>query len=219
MNNAVIIVAGGVGKRMGTDIPKQYLEIKNKPVIIHTIEKFLKFDPEIRLVIVINTDYLQIWDELIKKFPIQSKYQIVFGGKTRFHSVMNGLKMIDEESLVGIHDAVRPLISVETIKNIYKHAEIHGNAIPVIDVKETTRILTESGSKMLDRSLLKMVQTPQVFKYNILKNAYRTEYMSEFTDDASVVEHSGVGIHLVEGDNYNFKITSPEDFEIAKRIL
>lgn len=219
MKNAVIIVAGGTGSRMGSSIPKQFLEIAGKPVILHTIEKFLSFDPEIEMILVINQDYIHIWDQLSLKYKLSDKFKIAAGGETRFHSVKNGLMLLEGDLLVGIHDSVRPMISVETIRNIYNHAAIHGNAIPVIPVKESVRKVDDSGSKMIDRSVLKLIQTPQVFKYSLLKKAYETDFQPEFTDDAIVVERSGVQIHLVEGDSYNFKITTPEDIEIARCLL
>lgn len=219
MKNAVIIVAGGKGSRMGTSIPKQFLEIAGKPVILHTMEKFLSFDPEIEMILVINQDYIQIWDQLFHNYKLSNKIKIASGGETRFHSVKNGLMLLEGDFLVGIHDAVRPLISVETIRNIYKHAAIHGNAIPVVPVRESVREVQVSGSKMLDRTVLRLIQTPQVFRYPILKKAYDTDFMPEFTDDARVVEKSGVKIHLVDGDIYNFKITTPEDIKIAQGLL
>jgi 2-C-methyl-D-erythritol 4-phosphate cytidylyltransferase len=219
MKNAIIIVAGGTGSRMGTSVPKQFLEIAGKPVIVHTIEKFLTFDPDIEMILVINPAYRLIWDQLILKNRFSKEFKIAEGGETRFHSVKSGLKLLEGDHLVGIHDAVRPLISVETIRKIYKYAAIHGNAIPAVPVRESVREVVDSDSKMVDRSALKLIQTPQVFRYSVLKKAYETEYLPEFTDDAIVVEKSGVQIHLVDGDTYNIKITSPEDIEVAKRLL
>jgi 2-C-methyl-D-erythritol 4-phosphate cytidylyltransferase len=219
MKNAVIIVAGGTGSRMGTPVPKQFLEIAGKPVILHTIEKFLAFDPDIEMILVINPAYRPVWDQLILNFRLPAAFKIAEGGETRFHSVKNGIMLLKESSLVGIHDAVRPMISVETIKKIYKHAAIHGNAIPAVPVRESVREVWDSGSKMIDRSVLKYIQTPQVFLYSLLKKAYETDFLPEFTDDASVVEKSGIQIHLVDGDPCNIKITTPEDIEIAKSFL
>ena len=219
MKNAVIIVAGGTGSRMGISIPKQFLEIAGKPVILHTIDKFLAFDPNIDMILVINQDYIHFWDQLILKYKLSDNFKIAPGCETRFHSVKNGLMFIEGNPLVGIHDAVRPLISVETIRNIYNHATIHGNAIPVVPVKESVRVVQDSGSKMVNRAVLKLIQTPQVFRYSVLKKAYETNFLPEFTDDASVVEKSGVKIHLVEGDTCNIKITTPEDIEIANGFL
>ncbi len=137
----------------------------------------------------------------------------------RFHSVKNGLGLLKGDPLVGIHDAVRPLISVNTIRNIYRFASIHGNAVPAVQIRESVREIQDSGSNIIDRSRLKLIQTPQVFKYSVLKKAYDTEFLAEFTDDASVVEKSGIKINLVDGDIYNIKITTPEDIEIANSLL
>lgn len=219
MKNAVIIVAGGTGMRMGTSIPKQFLKIKGKPVILHTIEKFVSFDPDIEIVLVINPVHRPIWDHIVADFNVHLDYKIAAGGETRFHSVKNGLALIRNESLVGIHDAVRPLIKTGLISEIYKMAGIMGNAVPSVQVMESVRQITESGSKVVDRSVLQLVQTPQVFLYSILKKAYDTLYLPEFTDDASVVEKSGVKINLVDGDHYNIKITTPEDIEIVNALL
>ncbi len=219
MTNVVIIVAGGSGSRMGSSIPKQFLEIAGKPVIVHTIEKFLLFDPGIELIMVINPSYLNTWDKLAGKYNLTKNCKVTPGGKTRFHSVKNGLMFVRHESLIGIHDAVRPLISVETIRNLYKQAAIYGNAIPAVPVNETVRETFGSSNRMIDRSTLKLIQTPQVFLYSIVNKAYETIYSSDFTDDASVVEKSGVDLNLIDGDFYNIKITTPEDIEIAKSLL
>jgi len=219
MKNVVLIVAGGSGIRMGTTIPKQFLEINGKPVILHTLEKFISFDPAIEVILVINPDHQSIWDRLTLDFNLSVNFKIASGGETRFNSVKNGLALIKNESLVGIHDAVRPLIKIETIRNIYKEASTYGNAVPAVPVKESVREIKGSGSKIIDRSALQLIQTPQVFLFSILKKAYNTPYLPFFTDDASVVEKSGVEIHLVQGDYYNLKITSPEDIEIARNLL
>ena len=220
MKNTVIIVAGGRGKRMGSSLPKQFLEINGKALILHTIEKFLSFDSAINLIVVVNPDYLDLWLSIVKGYPFAGVCKTVAGGETRFHSVRNGIvSIIDEDSIVGIHDAVRPLISRETIKNIYLQASIHGNAVPAIPVSESIRKITDEGSIMIERSALRIIQTPQVFRYNMLRKAYETEFKEQFTDDASVVEYSGVNINLVDGDVFNIKITTPEDLEIAKALL
>jgi len=219
MKNALIIVAGGIGKRMGTTIPKQFLRIHDKPVIIHTIEKFLLFDPKIKLIIVINPDFKKVWDNIINQYSLPAGYEVISGGDKRFHSVKNGLSLIEENCLVGIHDAVRPLVSVESIFKIYSHAAVHGNAVPAITVKESVREINNSGSKIVDRTSLRLIQTPQVFRSDILKKAYEQEYKDEFTDDANVVEKTGIIIHLVPGDPYNIKITGKEDFDAVKKLI
>jgi 2-C-methyl-D-erythritol 4-phosphate cytidylyltransferase len=219
MRNSVIIVAGGLGKRMGSALPKQFLEIHGKALIIYTLEKFLEFDPEIEIVLVINDDYIEYWNKAKKKVGFNQKVKIASGGETRFYSVQSGLKMLEGDSLVGIHDAVRPLVSVETIQRVYDVAEMFGSAVPCIPLKESVREVIENKSKPLDRSKIQIVQTPQVFRSAILQKSYDTPCMEEFTDDASVVEKVGYEIKLVQGDEYNLKITTPEDFEIAKMLL
>jgi 2-C-methyl-D-erythritol 4-phosphate cytidylyltransferase len=219
MGNAVIIVAGGTGIRMGTSVPKQFLEISGKPIILHTIDKFLAFDREIDIVLVINPKYQDLWDQIKLKFNLQREFKIATGGEMRFHSVKNGLALLEGDPLVGVHDAVRPLVSVKTINDIYKYASQHGNAVPAVGIRESVREIQDSGTRIVDRSKLKLIQTPQVFKYSILKKAYETEFLPEFTDDASVVEKSGVKINLVDGDIHNIKITTQEDFAVASSLL
>jgi 2-C-methyl-D-erythritol 4-phosphate cytidylyltransferase len=219
MRNSVIIVAGGSGKRMGSALPKQFLEINGKALIIYTLEKFLEFDPEIEIVLVINDDYIDFWNKAKKKAGFDQKVKIASGGETRFYSVQSGLKMLEGDSLVGIHDSVRPMVSVETIQRVYDVAEIFGSAIPCIPLKESVREVVENKSRPLDRSIIQIVQTPQVFRSAILYKSYDTPCMEAFTDDASVVEKAGYEIKLVQGDEYNLKITTPEDFEIAKMLL
>jgi 2-C-methyl-D-erythritol 4-phosphate cytidylyltransferase len=219
MRNSVIIVAGGTGKRMGTALPKQFLEVNGKPLIMFTIEKFLEFDPSIEIVLVINRFFLDYWMKIENTYGLNYPLRIISGGETRFQSVKNGISLLEGESLVGIHDSVRPLVSVEAIRRVYAEAEISGAAIPCIPLKESVREISDKSSRPLDRSLIQVVQTPQVFRSEILNKAYQTVYNEAFTDDASVVEKAGYDISIVHGDEYNLKITTPEDFEIAKILL
>ena len=219
MRNSVIIVAGGSGKRMGVALPKQFLEIDNKALVIYTIEKFLKFDPEIEIILVINEVFFDYWKKIKTVSGFEYPVKLAAGGETRFHSVKNGIEKIEGDSLVGIHDSVRPLVSVETIQRVYSAADTFGCAIPCIPLKESVRETSGDKSRPLDRSKIYVVQTPQVFRSGILKHAYNTSYTDAFTDDASVVEKAGYNIKLVEGDEYNLKITTPGDFEIAKILL
>lgn len=219
MRNSVIIVAGGSGKRMGGSLPKQFLEVNGKPIIIFTLEKFLQFDPAIEIVLVINESYYEYWNKIKIKTGFNHPIKIAAGGKTRFHSVKSGISVLEGESLVGIHDSVRPLVTLETIQRVYNAAGIFGAAIPSIPLKESVREIRGDKSQPLDRSFIQVVQTPQVFRSGILRKAYQTDYTEAFTDDASVVENAGVEIKLVAGDEYNLKITTPEDFEIAKILL
>jgi 2-C-methyl-D-erythritol 4-phosphate cytidylyltransferase len=219
MRNTVIIVAGGLGIRMGSVLPKQFLEVNNKPLIIYTLEKFLNYDPAIEIILVLNEKFFEYWERIQLDSGFHYPVKLAFGGKTRFHSVKSGIEKIEEESLIGIHDSVRPLISVDTIARVYSAAEKYGCAIPCIPLKESVRETNGDKSHPLNRSFISVVQTPQVFRSEILKIAYKTNYQNVFTDDASVVEYAGYEIKLVEGDEYNLKITTPEDFEIAKILL
>ncbi|NLV19721.1 MAG: 2-C-methyl-D-erythritol 4-phosphate cytidylyltransferase, partial [Bacteroidetes bacterium] len=183
-----VIVAGGSGTRMGTDIPKQFLELAGRPVLMHTIERFLTFSNSIHIITVLPGEYLEFWDQLKKKYNFTLPHIIVRGGETRFISVRNGLEYVDDDALVAVHDAVRPLVSIGTIKRCFETAGEYGNAIPVISPSDTLRIVNEENSKPVDRLLVKQIQTPQVFHSRLLKKAYCQSYLPEFTDDATVLE-------------------------------
>ncbi|NMB53054.1 MAG: 2-C-methyl-D-erythritol 4-phosphate cytidylyltransferase [Bacteroidales bacterium] len=214
-----LIVAGGRGRRMGTDIPKQYLEIAGKPVLMHTIERFFTYDQSVEIIIVLPGDQLMLWDELQEKYSFNIPHEIVKGGTTRFFSVKNGLESIDSQGLVAIHDGVRPLVSIDTIKRCFETAEKLGNAIPVTSPADTLRILTSNGNASVDRMQIKLIQTPQVFRTSLIKKAYQQNYLPEFTDDATVLEKTGERINLVEGNRENIKITNPEDLIIAQSLF
>ena len=214
-----VIVAGGIGTRMGTDIPKQFLELAGKPVLMHTIERFLTFSNSIHIITVLPGEYLEFWDQLKKKYTFTQPHIIVRGGETRFISVRNGLEYVDDDALVAVHDAVRPLVSIGTIKRCFETAGEYGNAIPVISPSDTLRIVNEENSKPVDRLLVKQIQTPQVFHSRLLKKAYCQSYLPEFTDDATVLEKTGEKIRLVDGNRENIKITNPEDLIIAQHLL
>jgi len=214
-----VIVAGGIGTRMGTDIPKQFLELAGKPVLMHTIERFLTFSNSIHIITVLPGEYLEFWDQLKKKYTFTQPHIIVRGGETRFISVRNGLEYVDDDALVAVHDAVRPLVSIGTIKRCFETAGEYGNAIPVISPSDTLRIVNEENSKPVDRLLVKQIQTPQVFHSRLLKKAYCQSYLPEFTDDATVLEKTGEKIRLVDGNRENIKITNPEDLIIAEHLL
>ena len=214
-----VIVAGGSGKRMGSELPKQYLELAGKPVLMRTLERFKAFDESIELITVLPENQLLFWAELQKKYSFDIPHTIVKGGKARFYSVRNGLNFVDVPGLVAIHDGVRPFVSIDTIKRCFQMAEKLGNAVPVISPTESMRLLTETGSRPVNRLNLKIVQTPQVFNAEIIKKAYRQDYLPEFTDDASVLEKTGVKINLIEGNRENIKITTPEDLVISSALL
>jgi len=214
-----IIVAGGKGERMNADIPKQFLEIKGLPILMHTLEVFHKFDAAMQLILVLPTVQIEFWKNLCKKHKFSLPHQVVEGGSARFYSVKNGLKNIKTPSLVAIHDGVRPLVSIETIVRCFETAEEFDAAIPVVDLVDSIRQLTENGSQSVDRSAYKLVQTPQVFDAELLINAYEQVFSPLFTDDASVVEAFGRNVQLVEGNRENIKITTAFDLELAEVLL
>jgi 2-C-methyl-D-erythritol 4-phosphate cytidylyltransferase len=211
-----IIVAGGKGERMNSDIPKQFIEIQGKPVLMHTIEVFHRFDDTMQLILVLPEIQIGFWKEICKKHNFTLIHQIVPGGKTRFNSVKNGLKVVKNPSLVAVHDGVRPLVSIETISRCFEAAEKFEAVVPVFDLVESIRQITEKGSQSVDRNAYKLVQTPQVFDAELLIKAYEQDFSDIFTDDASVVEATGTKIHLVEGNRENIKITTEFDLKIAK---
>lgn len=214
-----IIVAGGTGKRMGSEIPKQFLEINGLPVLMHTLHSFYDFDPTIKIVVVLPSNQVDYWRELCLTHKFDIKHHITTGGESRFESVKNGLSIVDTPALIGIHDGVRPFVSAETLRRCYHHAEALGNAIPVLDAFESVRVVDEGNSKALDRSTIKLVQTPQVFTSEVLLKAYEQAYTPLFTDDASVVESNGSTIHLVAGNRENIKITTPFDLLLGELFI
>ncbi len=219
MTNYAIIVAGGSGTRMGSSIPKQFLEINGLPVLMHTINTFHSFDASLQLILVLPESQIDYWQELCNKHQFKVKHTIAKGGETRFQSVKNGLTFIQSPALIGIHDGVRPFVSPDTLKRCYHHAKALGNAIPVLDAFESIRQIEEDCSRALDRSTIKLVQTPQVFHSDILLPAYNQKFTPLFTDDASVVEAYGKTIHLVAGNRENIKITTPFDLVLAEAFI
>jgi len=222
-----IIVAGGKGLRMGSDIPKQFLPIGGKPVLMRTLERFREYSEDLQIILVLPEAQQDYWQELCSKYDFQVAYQLANGGQTRFHSVQNGLALIpdDAEGVVGVHDGVRPFPSIEVIRNCYETARTAKAVIPVIPFVETVRHLTkgqtpcEVGSVTVPRDEYRLVQTPQTFDIQLLKAANRQPYNDGFTDDASVVESYGHQITLVEGNRENIKITTPYDLKIAEVLI
>lgn len=219
MDLFAVIVAGGSGKRMGADIPKQFLELAGRPVLMHTIERFKKFNDAIEIITILPENQLRHWLELQEKYSFTIPQTIVKGGSARFFSVRNGLKFVNAPGLVAIHDGVRPFVSIDTIRRCFEYAEKSGNAIPSISPTESLRILTEQGSLPVNRFHVKQIQTPQVFSAELIKKAYLQEYQPEFTDDATVLEKTGEKINLIEGNRENIKITNPEDLVISAALL
>ena len=214
----IIIVAGGKGLRMGTDIPNQFLPIGGKPVLMRTIERFRNYSPTLGIILVLPKTQQDYWRELCLKHNFTEEYLLADGGETRFHSVKKGLGLIpdNEKGVVGVHDGVRPFVSIDVIRRCYTFAHEQGPVIPVIPVVETLRHVTE-GTK--PRSDYRLVQTPQVFDIQLLKTAYKQDYSDAFTDDASVVEALGHPVGLVDGNRENIKITTPYDLKIAETLL
>lgn len=216
----VIIVAGGTGSRMQSNIPKQFIEINGKPVLIHTIGKFIDFDEYINVVVCVHKDFLTDANFMIAEHFPDKNIQVVPGGETRFHSVKNGLNVIaNKNDVVGIHDAARPLVSVETIQRCFETAAKKGNAVPVTAVHESMRMITNGINKAVSRDDYKIVQTPQCFVVSKIKAAFEQAYSPFFTDDATVLEAMDEEIFLVDGNKENIKITTPEDLKIAEIYL
>ena len=216
-----IVVAGGNGTRANTPVPKQFMKLDGKPVIMHTISRFAEAGLNIDIIVVLNKILIPQWQELCKEHNFNTDVKIVEGGDSRFESVKHGLALVgDEEGIVAIHDAARPLVSAKTIITAFKAAEMYGNAVPAIPLSDSIRQIDSSKSIALDRTRYCIIQTPQCFQTSILKKAYSTaEYKIHFTDDASVVEASGEKIHLVDGNPDNIKITTPRDFVIAEALI
>lgn len=211
-----IIVAGGQGLRMGSDTPKQFLDLAGKPVLVRTLEAFYSFDPSISIILALPKAHFDLWEELKQQYLPDVPLTVTEGGETRFHSVKNGLQLIERDGLVAIHDAVRPLVDHRIIAAAYESALEHGAAIVTVPLKDSIRELSGKSSRAVPRDHYRLVQTPQVFQSDLIKQAYKQVYRSEFTDDASVVEGLGHQVSLVEGSYLNIKITTPEDLELAK---
>lgn len=223
MNRFVIIVAGGSGLRMGTEIPKQFLPISGKPILLRTIDAFRNAVDGIKIIVCLPATHFDYWHKCCNEYGFNTDdITIVEGGKTRFHSVLNGLNTIQEDgdALVGVHDGVRPFATAEMINRLYDAAAKEEAVVPVVDSVDSVRILSQDGeNSQIDRRMVKLVQTPQVFDLQLLKKAYGVGFIETFTDDASVVEYSGHKISLAEGCRENIKITTPMDLAIAEYML
>lgn len=217
MKKYVIVVAGGKGLRMGGDIPKQFIPIKGKPVLMRTLEAFHAYDDKIELIVVLPVEQQAYWKRLCADYGFTLPHTVADGGETRFHSVRNGLAQVKEDGLVGVHDGVRPFVSREVIAACYDAAAEQEAVVPVTDVVETIRRVESDGqSETVPRDCYKLVQTPQVFTVDLLKQAYRQVYVPRFTDDASVVEALGHPVYLVKGNRENIKLTTPFDLRVAE---
>ncbi|HET9824676.1 MAG TPA: 2-C-methyl-D-erythritol 4-phosphate cytidylyltransferase [Chitinophagaceae bacterium] len=219
MNKYAIIVAGGTGSRMGGDLPKQFMSLKDKPVLYYSLKTFLEAYDDLEIILVLPVAFTDLGEEIIDAYFNSERIKITPGSDTRFQSVKNGLKLIAEESIIFVHDAVRCLASTELIHRCFRVALETGSAIPVVAAKDSIRLLSEDSSEAIDRSKIVMVQTPQTFHSKILLPAYEIDYKDKFTDEATVVEAYGLKVSLTEGEETNVKITTPVDLLIAENIL
>ena len=214
-----LIVAGGKGLRMNSELPKQFILLEGRPVLMYTLEAFYTYSPDVRIILVLPRDQQPYWADLCRKYHFDLPHVVADGGDTRFHSVKNGLAMVDESALVAVHDGVRPFVSREVIDRCYEVACRKQAVVPVLDIVETIRQVESNHSKTVNRDNYKIVQTPQVFTTDLLKKAYCQEFTPLFTDDASVVEALGMQITLVPGNRENIKITTSFDLKVAKALL
>ncbi len=214
-----IIVAGGSGTRMNSNVPKQFLTLNNKPVILYSIEQFLVSFPLIQLIVVLPKAYMEMGNQIFKSSNHSNKIRVVEGGETRYHSVKNGLECIHDDGIVFIHDAVRPCIDHDLLTRLYNKAIETGNAIPCVDLNDSIRCIENGKSKSVDRQNYKSIQTPQTFKIELIKKAFQQEYQPTFTDEATVLESMGETISLVDGISQNIKITRQEDLELVSILL
>ena len=214
-----VIVAGGSGQRMGTTLPKQFLLLKNKPVLWHTLTAFLAAFNDLSIILVLPAEFIETGNDIVATVSDPSRIQITTGGDTRYQSVKNGLKLVDEKSIVFVHDGVRCLVSVALIKRCYDAALEKGNAVPATAAIDSIRIATGSSNTVIDRNSVRIIQTPQTFLAAQLLKAFDQPFDPSFTDEATVVEKTGISIHLIEGETSNIKITSPVDLLVAEKIM
>jgi 2-C-methyl-D-erythritol 4-phosphate cytidylyltransferase len=219
MRKTAIIVAGGTGQRMGATLPKQFLAIEGKSILLHTIDQFISAFSDINFVIVLPADYIHEGENIIASSGLSQSFLFVAGGDTRFQSVKNGLAQADPASIVFVHDAVRCLLTPDLIQRCYQQAVEKGSAIPAVSSTDTVRIIEGTKHHVVDRANVMMIQTPQTFNAAILKKAFEQAYQPSFTDEANVLEASGKEVYLIEGEYENIKITRPLDLAIAEYIL
>jgi 2-C-methyl-D-erythritol 4-phosphate cytidylyltransferase len=219
MKKYAIIVAGGSGIRMGGSLPKQFMLLKDKPVLYYTLKAFIEAYDDLQIILVLPVDYTDMGQEIIDAYFDKDRIRVTAGGETRFQSVKNGLALIKDESIIFVHDGVRCLVSKDLIHRCYIQAVETGTAIPAITSKDSIRILREKGNEAFDRNRVMLIQTPQTFHSKILLPAFQIDYKDKFTDEATVVEAYGMKVSLVEGEDTNIKITRPLDLLIAERII
>ena len=217
---AVVIVAGGRGLRLGANLPKQFLLLEGKPMLMRTIEKFYEFDKYMQIVVVLHHQFINYWEGLCAEYDFNVSCELVEGGDTRFASVKNGLALVQNHKIVAIHDAARPLVTKELIAQCYHHSKKEQcGIIPVVEEKNSLREVVDSNHRSLDRTNIKIVQTPQVFPAHLIKKAYGANYNMHFTDDATVAENDGVFVKLIQGVDSNIKITTSTDMKFASYLL
>jgi len=214
-----LIVAGGKGTRIKSKLPKQFLELKGKPILIHTLEAFYRYSENITIILVLPEDDFAIWNDICKKYNFTRPVILQKGGETRFQSVKNGLEKIEGNGLVAIHDGVRPLVSEDIIGASFRLAAVHQSAVAAVRLKESIRMTDQDNTKAMDRSRFRLIQTPQTFSLELIKQAYQLKEDPTMTDDASVVEKLGHTISLFEGSYENIKITTPEDLIVAEALM
>ena len=223
MKRYIIIVAGGKGTRMGGEMPKQFQLLGSRPIVMHTIENLYALDSSLQIILVLPQEHIELWRSLCKEYSFEVPLMLTAGGTTRFHSVQNGLALVDDidEALVGVHDGVRPFVSQRLYDDAFREARISGAVIPMIDIQDSLRhiIGCNGASEVVPRDRYRLVQTPQVFKLSVLRKAYEQRFVEGFTDDASVVEAVGLPVTAVEGNRENIKLTTPYDMMIAKTIM
>jgi 2-C-methyl-D-erythritol 4-phosphate cytidylyltransferase len=219
MKKYAVIVAGGAGTRMGSQVPKQFLLLCGKPVLWYTLNAFLAAFEALQMILVLPEEYMEAGRVLADGLGDGGRIRCTVGGETRFHSVRKGLELVEGEAVVAVHDGVRCLITVDLVRRCFEQAMGLGSAVPVVESRDSVRLLTEKGSEAVDRRRVMLVQTPQTFLSRILLPAYDVDYSEGFTDEATVVEAAGHPIHLVEGDANNIKITLPADLLLAERLL
>lgn len=216
---AAILVAGGSGKRMGGSIPKQFMLLKGRPLLCWTIDVFRKYGATMPIIVVLPEAQIPIWKALCIGHGFHTEHRIVPGGEERFHSVRNGLAAVDHDGVVAVHDGVRPLVSVELIARCFDSAEEHGSAIPVVPISSSVREVIGEGSRAIDRTTLRAVQTPQCFRVELLRKAFELPYDPAFTDEATLVERIGEQVRLVDGEERNLKVTTSTDLEFVQQLI
>ncbi len=218
MSKTAIITAGGVGKRMESTIPKQFLLLKGKPLLCWTIQRFYKVDSNIQILVSLPKEWMQFWKDLCQENQFDIPHQLVEGGEERFHSIQNALKFAQGD-VIAIHDGVRPLVSSDLIQKGFETAALKGSAVPVVELKESIREITALDSKAVPRNNYRIVQTPQTFRKDILLKAYQQDYNQTITDDACLVESIGIQIELIDGESQNLKVTDQIDFALTELLM